>query len=141
MEKELKVSIPSKDYFYSLYSDGKYKRKQYLEELDITDLWYEKGSVIYLYYTYPTHRRVYLVRFSSDGASQSSLPGLSLPVRILFAQYASRVDKTKRAVSYLQTHYNKAYSASDLFYHKLDIIIKEKGKIDYLKLDALCGKE
>jgi len=69
------------------------------------------------------------------------LPGLSHSVTVLFKQFASRVDKTKKAISYLREHYQDyAYSLNDSFYYRLDILLQAKGKLDYYELDALCKR-
>ncbi|HHX58003.1 MAG TPA: hypothetical protein GX710_08315 [Clostridiales bacterium] len=69
------------------------------------------------------------------------LPGLSKRITVLFKQFASRVDKTKRAVSYLREHYPKnAYLFEDGFYHRLDVLLRMKGKLDYYELGALCNR-
>jgi hypothetical protein len=136
----LVITIPPEGYYYSLYADGLYAKKTYEKETDMTSLYYERGAAVFLYYTYPTHRRVYLVRNSGEEGEAKSLPGVSKKVSVIFKQYASRVDKTKRAVSYLNTHYQSAYGYSDKFYTRLSVILLGKGKIDYTAIDALCEK-
>jgi hypothetical protein len=138
MNPVLEITIPPPDNFYNLYADGDCIRKEYNKKTDITTLYYKEGSAVFLYYTYPTHRRVYLIR-NRDSVCSKSLPGLSGKVFILFKQYASRVDKTKKAVSYLKTHTNGAYSFPDLFYLRLDCILKKREGINYMELAALCA--
>ncbi|MCD1654454.1 hypothetical protein K7J14_07015 [Treponema zuelzerae] len=94
----LSVEILNAPHFYTLYADG--HEDTMIEKPNGVELLYPPHAVLFLYYTFPAHRRVYCVRNSETG--KSSLPGLSMPVSILFKQYASRVDKTKRAVSYLR---------------------------------------
>jgi hypothetical protein len=137
MDTTLIVTIPHTDTFYSLYADGVYYQKRYDKETDTTRLYYEGGSAVFLYYTYPTHRRVYLIRNTEEEDESKRLPGLSKKVTVIFKQYASRVDKTKRAVSYLNTRYGNAWGYSDRFYIRLSVLLQEKGKIDYAALDAL----
>jgi hypothetical protein len=133
----LVITIPPEGHYYSLYADGLYAQKVYEKETGMTSLYYDSGSAVFLYYTYPTHRRVYLVRDNGEDGDTRSLPGVSKKVSVIFKQYASRVDKTKRAVSYLNTHYQSAYGYSDKFYTRLSVILLEKGKIDYAAIDAL----
>jgi hypothetical protein len=135
----LTITIPPEDSFYSLFSDGLFIAKQYDKEADITELSYNQDSAIFLYYTYPTHRRAYLVRNvpENGGRALVGLPGISKKVQVLFRQFASRVDKTKRAVSYLNSHYENAYLFSDLFYYRLDIILSMKGKLNYRAIDSI----
>jgi hypothetical protein len=58
-------------------------------------------------------------------------------VRVIFRHTASRVDKTKHAVSYLNEHHGGAYGFPDIFYHRLNILLSMRGKLSYSKIDAL----
>jgi hypothetical protein len=140
MDTNLVVMIPPEDNFYTLYADGLYYSKRYDKETGTTYLGYEAGAAVFLYYTYPTHRRVYLIRNREEDGDSKSLPGLSKKAAVIFKQYASRVNKTKRAVSYLNTHYESAYGYSDRFYTRLSVVLQRKGEIDYAAIDALCGR-
>lgn len=132
----LQVFISDNPHFHTLYSDG--QEITMVKNNEASVLLYPTDAVIFLYYTYPTHRRVYCVRYK-DSQSMVELPDLSDKVTILFKQYASRVDKTKRAVSFLREHYPEyAYSFSDGFYHRLDVILLKKGSLDYYELGELC---
>jgi hypothetical protein len=141
MDTTLIVTIPPPDNFYSLYADGVYRSKKYDKESGVTYLAYEEGSALFLYYTYPTHRRVYLVRNNEEDGETKSLPGLSKRIAVIFKQYASRVNKTKQAVSYLNKHYESAYGYSDRFYTRLSVLLQQKGGIDYAAIDALCKRD
>lgn len=127
------VLVPQKDRFYTLYSDGPYVDKTTNEEGTLFT--YLENSILFLYYTYPTHRRAYAVRCSSAGTT--ILPGLSFPVNVLIRVHASKVDKLKKSVSFLVAHYQKPYDFSDAFYTRLHFIIQEKGKINYEKIKIL----
>lgn len=134
----LYVTIQKNPRFYTLYADGR--------EDTITDsptahlLLYPAGSIVFLYYTFPTHRRVYCIQ-NADSSKMSELPGLSKPVTILFQQYASRVDKTKKAVSYLRAHYpSHVFLFDSLFYYRLAVLLEQKGKLDYCLLDLLVQR-
>jgi hypothetical protein len=139
MDNTLVVAVPPEGNFYSLYADGLYCMKKYDKESGTTYLHYEGGTAVFLYYTYPNHRRVYLIRNEESG-DVKSLPGLSKKVTVIFRQYASRVNKTKRAVSYLNAHYENAYGYSDKFYTRLSALLQRKGEIDYAAIDALCKR-
>jgi hypothetical protein len=137
----LTVAIPPPHCFYSLYADGVFSSKRYDENSGIAELTYNKDTVLFLYYTYPAHRRVYLVRNVSANddkkISLAALPGLSKKVKIIFRQTASRVDKTKHAVSYLNERHGGAYGFPDVFYHRLNVLLSMRGKLSYRKIDAL----
>lgn len=136
--RTLHITIPHEPVFYTLYADGKE------ETLINTDsgsvLYYPENAVILLYYTFPTHRRVYCVR-NAESIIMSDLPSVALPVSILFKQFASRVDKTKKAISYLREHYPEhAFTLPNGFYSRLGLLLSQKGKLDYYLLDDLVKR-
>ena len=77
MAETLEVTIPDKNSFYSIYSDGLLTRKTYISELKSTVIEYAYNAILVLYYTYPTHREACLIRNASSHSSYVSLPGLS----------------------------------------------------------------
>ena len=136
--RTLHITIPRDPIFYTLYADGKE------DTLVSTDsgsvLYYPENAVILLYYTFPTHRRVYCVR-NVESSIVSDLPSVSLPVSILFKQFASRVDKTKKAISYLREHYPEhTFTLPNGFYSRLGLLLSQKGKLDYYLLDELIKR-
>lgn len=124
------VLVPAKQKFYTLYSDGPYVDKQPLEEGTVFS--YLENSILFLYYTYPTHRRAYIVRCCNSGTTP--LPGFSVPVKVLSRCHASKVNKLKKSVSFLSEHYKNPFTFSDAFYSRLHLILQEKGKINYEKI-------
>lgn len=138
MKKILEVKIDFEPVFFSLYTDGDHIIKT--QTKTDTEFYYKSNAVLFLYYTYPTHRRVYCIKNTSEG-SLINLPNLNKPVEMLFKQIASRVDKTRRAVSFLKEHYKeKAFSFPPVFYRQLDVLILKKGKLDYPSLDKIAQK-
>ncbi len=137
MPGELVVAIPDESYFYSLYADGIFSRKAYVKDTGESYFAYPPGSVVFLYYTYPTHRAASAVRHAPGGAS---LPGLSKKVSLLFTVHASKVDKLKRAVGYLNKNAGGAYRFGDGFYTRLYFILESKGRLNYLALRNLAGR-
>jgi len=134
---ELIITIQDNTPFYSLFADGMYSRKTYIKESGSTLLAYAPGSVVALYYTYPTHRAASVVRHVPGGAE---LPGLSKKVRVLFTVHASKVDKLKRAVGFLNKHSGGAYQFPDGFYLRLYFILLRRGKLNYIALRKLVEK-
>jgi hypothetical protein len=127
--------------FYSLYSDGIFEKKHFDKDTEITALEYKENSAVLLYYTYPVHRRVYLVRnVSYETKNLTGLPGLSKKVKIIFKNTASRVDKTRRAFAHIREHYGDPFAFPDDYYTRLDFLIKQKGKIKYHLIDMLTEK-
>lgn len=139
MNDMLTVTIEKKPQFFSLFSDGPEDTVVYSQTAALVI--YPPECVLFLYYTYPTHRRVYCVR-NRNTSSSVNLPGLSEKVEVLFKQYASRVDKTKKAVSFIKAHHrDRMQMLSNLFYYRLDILLLKKGKLDYQELAALVQME
>jgi len=134
---ELVIAIPDKLNFYSLYADGVFSRKAYVKDTGESLFAYPPGAVIFLYYTYPTHRAASAVRNAPGGAS---LPGLSKKAALLFTVHASKVDKLKRAVGFLNKNAGGAYRFEDGFYLRLYFILEKKGKLNYLALRNLAGR-
>lgn len=134
----LNIAIQSNAQFYTLYADG--AEDTMIQTPSATVLQYAPQTIVFLYYTFPTHRRVYCIR-NTMSQKICALPGLSHQVTVLFKQFASRVDKTKKAVSFLREHYiDNVFLFDDVFYYRLDILLKSKGKLDYYELDALCKR-
>jgi len=136
-EKILSVEILKTPHFYTLFADG--HEDTMIKTQNGVELLYPSNAVLFLYYTFPAHRRVYCIRNTIDGTK--TLPGLSQPVSVLFKQFASRVDKTKKAVSFLREHYpSDAYNLSDSFYTRLGMLLLAKGKLSYSSLDLLVKR-
>ncbi len=131
----LHIFIPSTEhrFFYTLYAFGNYGSKRPVQ--GGTDFDFIQGSLIFLYYTYPAHRRAYAVRFTDTNGKP--LPGLSLPVKVLLHAYASKVDKLKKAVSYISEHFGSPFLLPDIFYLRLELILNQRGKINYEAIRAL----
>ncbi|MDR2661838.1 MAG: hypothetical protein LBC31_02440 [Treponema sp.] len=128
LPSELVVTIPDTSSFYSLFADGIHARKTYLPETGETLLAYPEGAAVFLHYTYPAFRAVSLVR---NEPGRAALPGLSKKVRLLFTVHASRVDKLRRAISFLNKHSDGAYRFGDAFYTRLYFTVRRRGKLSY----------
>ena len=137
MENLLHVLIPQRAHsFYTLYVYGAYGGKR--EVPGGTDFDFIGNSLLVLYYTYPAHRRAYIVRYTDADGGNIELPGLSCPVRKIICVYASKVDKLKKALSYIGEHYFSPLNLPDLFYVRLERLLLRKGKIDYSAIKNLC---
>jgi hypothetical protein len=137
LPSELVIVIPDESNFYSLYADGIYTRKTYVKDTGESYFAYPPGSVVFLYYTYPTHRTASAVRHAPGGAS---LPGLSKKVNLLFTVHASKVDKLKRAVGFLNKNAGGACRFGDGFYLRLYWILEAKGRLCYPALRNLAER-
>jgi hypothetical protein len=133
----LTVSIPDKNAFYSLYSDGLFLRKTYARASKSTLIEYADNAVAVLYYSYPTHREACVIR-NAPSESPAMLPGLSKRVSLLFGVQASRVDKLRRAVGFLHQNFGNAFSFDDGFYLRLSFLLRARGKLNYAALRELA---
>jgi hypothetical protein len=135
--QQLEVAIPDHNSFYTLYAEGKHCYKAYDREKKVTLLHYPPGAAVVLYYTYPTHRTACIIR-NNDADDGILLPGLAKKVSALFHVQASRVDKLKRAVFYLNEHSGVgAYGHDDGFYIRLGCLVEQRGKLNYPALREL----
>jgi hypothetical protein len=135
--KQLEVAIPDHNSFYTLYAEGRHCFKTYDRQKKATLLQYPPGAAVFLYYTYPTYREACVIR-NSDAEEGVMLPGLAKKVSRVFRVRASRVDKLKRAVFYLNEHSPAgAYGHEDGFYVRLGCLIEQRGKINYPALREL----
>jgi hypothetical protein len=136
MKTHLEITIPDFNSFYTLYSEGLHSWKTYDRHVKHTLLYYPPEAVVVLYYTYITYREACVIRFiqSEDGIM---LPGLSKKVLKLFSVRASRVDKLKRAVGWLNKHSEGAFIHNDGFYTRLHYILEQRGKINYAAISKL----
>jgi hypothetical protein len=136
---ELVIVIPDKSSFYSLYADGLFTRKVYDKNTGESFFSYDKGALVILYYTYPTHRAASVIR---NVPGRAALPGLSKKVGVLFTVHASKVDKLKRAAGFLNKNAGGACRFADGFYTRLYFILQQRGKLNYQALRGLaenCG--
>ena len=134
---ELVVVIPDVVSFHSLYADGILNRKVYLKESGETLLAYSEGSLVFLYFTYPTHRAASCIR---NVPGKAFFPGLSKKVSVLFTVHASKVDKLKRAIGFLNKNANGAYHFDDDFYLRLYYVLEQRGKLNYPALRNLVER-
>jgi hypothetical protein len=143
MKNHLEITIPDRNSFYTLYSEGPHSWKTYDRQKKATLLYYPPGVAVLLYYTYQTYREACVIRNIGDeaGTGGCMLPGLSKKVFVLFRVRASRVDKLKRAAFYLNEHSGAgAYGHDDGFYVRLGCLLEQRGKLNYVSLRNLFEK-
>jgi hypothetical protein len=131
----LLITIPEKPPFYSLYAQGIFDWKSFDRMNAQTVLAYAENAAVVLYYTYPTYREASVIRNSGGNIM---LPGLSKKITVLFSVRASRVDKLRRAIDFLNKNTpGGAYSFGDGFYIRLYFLLLQRGKINYPALRRL----
>jgi hypothetical protein len=135
--KQLEVTIPDHNSFFTLFAEGCHCWKNYDQAKKVTILHYPPGAAVFLYYTYPTHREACVIR-NDDAEGGIMLPGLAKKVSCVCRVQASRVDKLKRAVFYLNKHSSAgAYGHNNGFYIRLGCLMEQRGKINYPALRVL----
>jgi len=137
MKHHLEITIPDHNSFYTLFSDGPHAWKTYDRQKKHSLLYYAPGTVVILYYTYPTFREACVVR-NVLTENAVALPGLSKKVSMLFRVRASRVDKLKRAAGWLNKHSRGAFAHEDGFYTRLVFLLEQRGKLNYAALGKLA---
>jgi hypothetical protein len=135
--KHLEIAIPDFNAYYTLYAEGSLSWKTYDRQKKNSLLYYPSGAVVFLFYTYPTHRTACVIR-NAENQNGIFLPGLSKKVLQLFSVTASRVDKLKRAMNWLNKHSPGAFVHDDGFYTRLVYILEQRGKINYAALSKLA---
>jgi hypothetical protein len=135
----LTAEIRDENPYCSLYSDGLYAWKTRDEAKKATLISYSPGSVLFLYYTYPAHREAACVRYVPESETAEAYPCLDRKVETLFTVGASRVDKLRRAVGYINKNCSPAaYRRSDAFFCRLYNLILRHGKLNYAALTLLA---
>ncbi len=123
---EISVLIPKKGTaLYTLYAYGIVNDKT--EEKDGVRLTFSPQSVVILFYTYPHHRRAYVVTKKEITYSKQKpvfLPHVRDPVYVLFKVRGRSLDKLKNAIFHLEEETKGIfyiYSIS-FFYRLLSLI-------------------
>ena len=136
--KDLAVSIPDENAFYSLYADGLFSQKIFDKASRTTFLTFPENAVVFLFYTYPAYREICAVR-NAESDKMAALPGLSQKVTPLFTVRGSAADKLRRAIGFLNRRFGGAYSWNDGFYIRLFFLVRRKGPLNYPALRKLAA--
>lgn len=119
------VQIPTKakDGF-TLYAEGDLISKEYRKD-EKPLLIFSSKSILILYYTYPHHRRLYIV--STEGKEKTILPQVNTPVSIIFKGRGKKYDLIKTALYYLNRKTADKYLLfPKSFYYELAILAENK---------------
>lgn len=133
------VKIPQKDIDgFTLFAEGNLELNLFNKATNQTSLIFENNSVLILFYTFPNHRRAYVVyNCVSELLPKTKLPCVSSYVNILYKAQGKKIDSLKH-ILYLLKHSSSDYvSYPLLFYQKLCIIIETNKKITKRQLNIL----
>lgn len=144
-ENNLVVVIPDEySNVFSLYAEGRLIAKKYLKDYNVTQIEYKAGSIVFLYYTMPRQRMIVCARVPlpppARNGTLKKMMNCSIPLKQMFSFKASRVDKTRRVIGFLNSHFKNAYCWPDAFYKELAIRIALKGDINFQELDRLSDR-
>ena len=101
--EHINVTIPlTSNVSYSLYSQGLIIDIPNDENKEIITFKYKSGSVIALFYTFGNFRRAYLVsNWKENDGEQIHLPGVDIPLNVIFKAKGKKIDKLKHALHIL----------------------------------------
>jgi len=123
---------------FSLFVEGVYEKQE-----NEIDFYLSEGYKAVLYYTYPKYRKAFLVRPSLPGEASQYLPNVEGGLIVLGEFQRSKVDKIKKALSFLRTKEDviKTLKRNDLFFRKLGFVLQAKGRLDYVLLERFYLSE
>lgn len=123
---------------YSLYAEGKLTASDFIKGLNVNVLSFSNEGVVTLFYTYPHHRRAYMVYIDKTKLlARTRLPNVFSPVNILYKARGRKVDNLKHCL-YLLKKYSLDYVLYPLlFYQKLCAMIELNKKISRIDISNL----
>ncbi len=135
----MKVFIPVKERDgFSVFAEGALLEKETTKRGDLY-LSFSDNSILVLYYTYPNHRRLYILHPKGVG-EKVQLPCIDKPACIIFRGMGKALDVIKNAFYYLKktTQGSYLYFPKEFFY-EMGILADSK-KLNRLKLNLLMKK-
>ena len=135
----MKVFIPVKERDgFSVFAEVALLDK---ETTKLGDLYlsFSDNSILVLYYTYPNHRRLYILHSKGVG-EKVRLPCTDKPATIIFRGMGKALDITKNAFYYLKKTTQEFYLYFPKeFYYEMGILADSK-KLNRFKLKLLMKK-
>lgn len=132
------VKIPDKDKDgFSLFADGVILDKQFIKG-EKPLFTFSLSHVLLLFYTYPHHRRLYIVY--GKGENKTLLPQLDTPASIIYKARGKKFDLIKNALYFLQQKIgDKYFNLPAAFWYELSILAETKNVNQYL-IKVLAGR-
>lgn len=131
------VTLPRKtiDHF-TLYADGYLIKKFFIKHETQHSFIFDDNYVLFLFYTYPHHRRAYVVTVDKIGLlPKTRLPGVKSSVTILYKARGKKIDMLKNALYLLRNLPYKEFPV--LFYQKLSMMIETNVKMPRFMINEL----
>lgn len=135
----MKVFIPVKERDgFSLFAEGALLNMENTKKGDLY-LAFSDNAIVVLYYTYPNHRRLYIVHTKGAG-EKVRLPCTDKAASIIFRGMGKVFDVTKNAFYYLRktTQEDYLFFPKEFFY-EMGILADSK-KLNRFKLKLLMKK-
>lgn len=135
----MKVFIPVKERDgFSVFAEGALLDMERTKRGDLY-LIFSDSSILVLYYTYPNHRRVYILH-SKGAGDKVQLPCTDKPASIIFRGMGKVFDVIKNAFYYLKNTTQGAYLYFPKeFYYEMGILADSKD-LNQFKLNLLMKK-
>ncbi|UTC77079.1 hypothetical protein E4O04_09710 [Treponema sp. OMZ 799] len=135
----MKVFIPVKERDgFSVFAEGALIDMENTSRGDLY-LSFSDSAILVLYYTYPNHRRLYILHTKGVG-DKIQLPCTDTPACIIFRGMGKVFDVTKNAFYYLRKTTNEDYLFFPKeFYYEMGILADSK-KLNRFKLNLLMKK-
>ncbi len=133
----MKVKLPEENSGFTLYAEGNLFDMEYIQGNTI--LTFSDSHILALYYTYPNHRRLYMVCAKTKGV-KTTLPCIDKPVSIIYKARGRRFDDIKNAMYFLKTHSDGEYVLYPLIFYRELAILAEQKRLKNWKINSLCLK-
>lgn len=133
------IELPSKAKDgYTLFAEGKLVANDFIKGLNLTILSFDSNYIVTLFYTYPHHRRAYVIyQDKTRLLSKTRLPNVLSPVNILYKASGRKIDNLKHCL-YLLKKNSKAYvSYPTIFYQKLCATVELNKNISKIDISNL----
>ncbi len=133
----MKVKLPKEQDGFTLYAEGA------LFDSDFSNgervLTFSDKHILVLYYTFPNHRRLYMVCADASG-DKTVLPCIDTPVSIIYKARGRIFDDIKNALHYLKKHSNNEYVLFPILFYRELAVLAEQKKLQSWRLKILCLK-
>lgn len=133
------VTLPNKNIDgFSLFAEGAVLKNYFLPQTKEHILIFNNDCILTLFYTYPHHRRLYVVYIDKTRLlPRTNLPCVKSPVNILYKARGKKIDTLKYFL-YLFKNKSKDYLFYPiLFYQKLCTIVETNKKVSRSTVNAL----
>lgn len=134
----MKVYLPKHSDGFTLYAEGVLFKMETRDE-DVTILTFSNEYILTLYYTYPNHRRLYMVCAKAKGEKQF-LPCIDTPVSIIYKASGKRFDAIKYSFYILDKYTERQHLQYPISFYREMAILAEENRLKSFELKMLLKK-